>query len=74
MSYETTKDFIDEYDDDGKVPVSKLGDGTADETKFLRGDRKWEAPTASAAWGSITGTLSDQTDLKSALDGRALTG
>jgi hypothetical protein len=31
-------------------------------------------PTASAAWGSITGTLSSQTDLQTALDGKEASG
>ena len=34
----------------------------------------WEADTAGGGtWGSITGTLSDQTDLQSALDGKQAT-
>ena len=49
----------------GCVPAS--GGGTAN---FLRADGQWAAPTASAAWGSITGTLSTQTDVQSALDGK----
>lgn len=40
-------------------------------TNFLRADGSFAAPTASAAWGSITGTLSDQADLQSALDAKA---
>jgi len=39
-------------------------------TNFLRADGSFAAPTAAAAWGSITGTLSGQTDLQSALDGK----
>lgn len=42
-------------------------------TTFLRGDGTFATPTASAAWGSITGTLSDQTDLNSALGDKAPT-
>jgi hypothetical protein len=47
--------------------------GTPDNTKFLRGDMVWAAPPGGggASWGSITGTLSDQTDLQSALDAKA---
>lgn len=37
-------------------------------TAFLRGDGTWVTPTASAAWGGITGTLSSQTDLQTVLD------
>ncbi len=34
---------------------------------------QWDAPTASAAWGSITGTLSSQTDLQNALNAKTST-
>lgn len=30
----------------------------------------WAQPTATAAWGGITGTLADQTDLQTALDAK----
>lgn len=41
-------------------------------TTFLRADGTFAAPSAgSVAWGSITGTLSSQTDLQSALDAKA---
>lgn len=33
-------------------------------------DLVWAAPVASVAWGGITGTLSTQTDLQTALDGK----
>lgn len=33
-------------------------------------DTEWGTNTASAAWGAITGTLADQTDLQTALDGK----
>lgn len=49
----------------GLAPAS--GGGT---TNFLRADGTWAAPTASATWGSITGTLSTQTDLNTALNDR----
>jgi hypothetical protein len=45
--------------------------GTPDGTKFLRDDNSWQPiPSASVAWGSITGTLSSQTDLQTALNGK----
>lgn len=48
--------------------------GTADSTKFLRGDNTWAEPSVTPtppAWGDITGTLTSQTDLQSALDAKA---
>lgn len=38
-------------------------------TQDLSSDRTWTV-TSSAAWGGITGTLSSQTDLQTALDGK----
>lgn len=35
-------------DHTNKVPVEKLGDGIADETKFLRGDRTWSSISVDA--------------------------
>ena len=51
----------------GLVPAS--GGGT---TNFLRADGAWAAPAGSVAWGAITGTLSSQTDLSTALGLRAV--
>jgi Protein of unknown function (DUF2793)/Phage tail repeat like len=52
----------------GVAPAS--GGGTAN---FLRADGTWAAPAGggSSAWGGITGTLSAQTDLQSALAGKS---
>lgn len=51
----------------GIVPAS--GGGT---TNFLRADGTWAAAGGGGGtWGSITGTLSSQTDLQSALDAKA---
>lgn len=45
--------------------------GERNGTKYLRDDLTWQTPTAgSATWGSITGTLSSQTDLSGALSGK----
>src|SRR5690606_17040719 len=55
----------------GTIAPARLGSGTPNASNFLRGDGTWAAPSASATWGSITGTLSNQTDLQAALDGKA---
>lgn len=36
-------------------------------------DTQWSTPSGGASWGGITGTLSSQTDLQSALDGKSQT-
>ena len=45
---------------------------------LVSGDPQWQAPSGggggSTAWGSITGTLSDQTDLQTALNGKQAAG
>lgn len=47
----------------GFAPAS--GGGT---TNFLRADGTWAAPSFTTTWGSITGTLSSQSDLQTALN------
>jgi hypothetical protein len=54
----------------GAVPDPGVTAGT---TRFLREDATWTAPTFTTAWGSITGTLSSQTDLNTALAGKQAT-
>lgn len=57
----------------GTVATARLGSGTASSTTYLRGDSTWQTITAGVAWGAITGTLSAQTDLQTALNGKAAT-
>lgn len=39
-------------------------------TTYLRADGTWAAASGSAAWGAVTGTLADQTDLQTALNAK----
>lgn len=57
----------------GNVAVARMGSGggTPSSSTFLRGDNTWATPTSSIAWGGITGTLSNQTDLNNALAAKA---
>lgn len=59
----------------GTVNPARLGSGSGITTKFLRGDSTWQTVSGGApAWGDITGTLSAQTDLQTALDGKEAAG
>lgn len=55
------------------IPISKFNAASgASSTTFWRGDGTWATvATGSANWGSINGTLTDQSDLVSALAGKA---
>jgi hypothetical protein len=57
----------------GLVPAPAAGDTAAG--KYLKADGTWDVPPGGGGgggtWGSITGTLSDQTDLQAALDAKA---
>ncbi len=56
----------------GAVGITALSaTGTPSASTFLRGDGTWATVAASTAWGNITGTLSSQTDLQSALNNKA---
>lgn len=56
------------------VKVTDIQDGEALVWNASRGRfENSEVASSGGAWGSITGTLSDQTDLQSALDGKAST-
>lgn len=59
---------------DGWEIVGGLPDAPIDGTAYVRQDGDWVPESGgggAAAWGSITGTLSDQTDLQAALDAKA---
>lgn len=61
---------------DLKANISSLGTVAAlsypgGTTLFLRADGTWATPAGGGTWGSITGTLSSQTDLNSALNLKA---
>lgn len=63
----------------GIVPSARLADTTtATQGQVLTLDSNldaiWANATAAVAWGNITGTLSDQTDLDNALAGKVSTG
>ncbi len=47
---------------------------TSPQGKYLRDDGTWVSGTGGASWGSITGTLTEQTDLSGALNGKEPAG
>ena len=60
-----------EVSDDKLGSLAFEDDAPADGTKYVRKDGAWVADII--AWGNITGMLSDQTDLRSALDAKVNT-
>lgn len=56
---------------DASNPNGYIQDASADGNLYGRKNGMWEVvPSSSSVWGSITGTLSDQTDLQGALDNK----
>lgn len=54
--------------------MAAVDDAPSDGKQYARKDGAWsevEAPSGGGAWGEITGTLSDQTDLQTVLDSKA---
>lgn len=66
----TPQSFCDAVDSCMKVPKAN-GNYVL---KILNGVKIWVTAAAGATWGSITGTLSDQTDLQNALNTKSNTG
>ena len=59
----------------GAIAVTAIkATGTPSSSTYLRGDGQWVAGAGGGGtWGSITGTLSSQTDLQNALNAKAAT-
>lgn len=76
VAAETKRSDVPVDPNTGLVTPSVLGTGTASSSTYLRGDNTWSTPAGGGGgtWGSITGTLSDQTDLQSALNGKEAAG
>ena len=65
-----TKDEMEQYVGDGKLTFTKDGVQIGSFTANQKNDLSIELPN-SGVWGQIVGDLSDQTDLKNALDAKA---
>jgi hypothetical protein len=56
----------------GNIGVSQMASGSgASSSTFWAGDGTWKTPTTSVTWGNISGSLLSQTDLTTALAGKA---
>lgn len=62
-----------EWDDVDGLPAGGTVGQVLTKQSSTDGDADWETPTG-GTWGSITGTLSDQTDLQNALDAKSNIG
>lgn len=68
---DTIQDYVD------NLPPSSIGEAPSDGKTYGRKDKAWVevitggGGSGDATWGSITGTLSDQTDLQNALNDKA---
>lgn len=63
-----------EWDDVDGLPTGGTVGQVLTKQSSTDGDADWETPASGGTWGSITGTLSDQTDLQNALDAKSNIG
>ena len=63
-----------EWDDVDGLPAGGTVGQVLTKQSSTDGDADWETPASGGTWGSITGTLSDQTDLQNALDAKSNIG
>ena len=60
-----------EWDDVDGLPAGGTVGQVLTKNSSTDGDASWQNPTGGGTWGSITGTISDQTDLQDELDDKA---